>query len=51
MKIITIILSFMGLVLAFYLLYIGKAIIIPLIIAIIIWYILIALADPPMFLH
>ncbi len=45
MKIITIILSFMGLVLAFYLLYIGKAIIIPLIIAVIIWYILIALAE------
>lgn len=45
MKVITIILSFMALVLAFFLLYIGKSIIIPLVIAIIIWYILIALAE------
>lgn len=34
----------MGLVLAFYILYIGKSIFIPLVIAIIIWYIIIALA-------
>jgi AI-2 transport protein TqsA len=43
MKIHTFILSFIGLVLTFYILFIGKAIIIPLVIAIIIWYIIIAL--------
>ncbi len=45
MKAITIILSFIGLALAFYILYIGKSIFIPLVIAIIIWYIIIALAS------
>ncbi len=44
MKAITIILSFIGLSLVFYILYIGKSIFIPLVIAIIIWYIIIALA-------
>jgi AI-2 transport protein TqsA len=43
MKIHTYTLSFIGLVLAFYILFIGKSIIIPLVIAIIIWYIIIAL--------
>ncbi|MDF1496779.1 MAG: AI-2E family transporter [Patescibacteria group bacterium] len=43
MNIHTFILGFIGLVLTFYILFIGKAIIIPLVIAIIIWYIIIAL--------
>lgn len=45
MKIHTFILGFIGLVLTFYILYIGKAIIIPLVIAIIIWYIILTLTN------
>lgn len=45
MKFHTFTLSFIGLVLTFYILYIGKSIIIPLVIAIIIWYIIIALTN------
>ncbi|MBD3281330.1 AI-2E family transporter [Candidatus Uhrbacteria bacterium] len=45
MKIHTFTLGFIGLVLTFYILFIGKAIIIPLVIAIIVWYIIIALTD------
>jgi len=45
MNIHTFTLGFIGLVLTFYILFIGKTIIIPLVIAIIIWYIIIALTD------
>jgi len=45
MKLQNFILGFIGIVLTFYILYIGKTIIIPLVIAIFIWYIIIALTE------